>query len=175
MNENQLKFLNGQISKNSLSMQLQLLQANGIISFCSSEYRNGYSDYDIKQFYAPFYIEFQNGEGWLLFSSSSIRSDRMNNQQWNSFHLKKIVTNITQSYLVIPDDISLNPKEKATAESYQKKIKSTMYSAIDDVLYQSELLNMIEENSRLIQASRSTSCLNLPEERGIAAEPENKD
>ncbi len=148
MNDNKLKSINGQISKNSLSMQLQTLQSNGVIAFCSMEYRNGYAEYDTKQFYAPFYIEFHNGEGWLLFSSSSIRNDRMNNQQWNSLHLKKIAPKIKRSYLVIPDEISQNTKEKTIAENYQKKITGNMYSAIEDVCYQSEIINMIEEHAQ---------------------------
>ena len=150
MNDNQLKSINGQISKNSLSTQLQSLQANGTISFCSMEYRNGYAEYDPKQFYAPFYIEFQNGEGWLLFSSSSIRNDRMNNQQWNSLHLKKIVPQITRSYLVVPDDISLNEKEKTNAENYQRKITGSMFSAIESVCYQTEIIGLIEEHAQEI-------------------------
>jgi len=148
MNDNKLKSINGQISKNSLSLQLQTLQAKGTIAFCSMEYRNGYADYDTKQFYAPFYIEFQNGEGWLLFSTSSIRNDRMNNQQWNSLHLKKIAPKIKRAYLVIPDDVSDNKKEKTNAENYQKKITGNMYSAIEDVCYQSELISMIEEHAQ---------------------------
>lgn len=148
MNDNQLKSINGQISKNSLSMQLQTLQEKKVIAFCSAEYRNGYDGYDKNQFFAPFYIEFQNGEGWLLFSSSSIRNDRMNNQQWNSFHLKKIVKNISRAYLVLPDEVMENAKERSTAEYYQKKITGTMYSSIDDVCYQSELISMIEGYSR---------------------------
>lgn len=147
MNDNKLKSINGLISKNSLSMQLQTLQAKGVIAFCSMEYRNGYAEYDKKQFYAPFYIEFQNGEGWLLFSSNSIRNDRMNNQQWNSLHLKKIAQNISRAYLVIPDDVSQNPKEKTLAENYQKKITGNMFSAIEDVCYQSELISLIEEHA----------------------------
>lgn len=153
MNDNQLKSINGQINKNSLSMQLQTLQANGTIAFCSMEYRNGYENYDSKQFYAPFYIEFQNGEGWLLFSSSSIRNDRMNNQQWNSLHLKRIARNITRSYLVIPDDIFINEKEKAIAESYQRKITTTMYSAIEDVCYQTEILELIVGHARELKGN----------------------
>ena len=147
MNDNKLKSINGLISKNNLSLQLQTLQHSGVIAFCKTEYRNGYDNYDSNQFYAPFYIEFQNGEGWLLFSSSSIRNDRMNNQQWNSLHLKKIAPNISRSYLVIPDDISQNPKEKSIAFSYQKKITTTMFSAIEDVCYQSELISLIEEHA----------------------------
>ena len=54
MNDNKLKSLNGQISKNSLSLQLQMLQSKSIIAFCSMEYRDGYAEYDTKKFYAPF-------------------------------------------------------------------------------------------------------------------------
>lgn len=147
MNDNQIKSINGQISKNSLSLQLQTLQSESVIKFCSMEYRNGYAEYDTRQFYAPFYIEFRNGEGWLLFSSNSIRNDRMNNQQWNSFHLKKIAPNIKRAYLVVPDELSQNLKEKASAESYQKKITGKMYSAIEDVCYQSELIDLIKNHS----------------------------
>ena len=145
MNDNQLKSINGQISKKSLSMQLQTLQAEGVIAFCSMEYRNGYAEYDTKQFFAPFYIEFLNGEGWLLYSTTSIRNDRMNNQQWNSLHLKKITPNIKRAYLVIPDDLSQNEKEKANAENYHKKITGKMYSAIEGVCYQSELISLIPQ------------------------------
>lgn len=150
MNDNQLKFINGQISRNSLSLQLQTLQKNGVISFCSEEYRNGYPEFDTKQFYAPFYIEFSNGEAWLLFSSNSIRSDRMNNQQWNSYHLKKISNNITRSYLVIPDEVSQNLREKTSAMNYHKKITGKKYSAIEGVCYQSEIISLIEEHSRCL-------------------------
>lgn len=172
MNDNKLKSINGQISKNTLSTQLQMLQANGIISFCSMEYRNGYAEYDPKQFYAPFYIEFQNGEGWLLFSSSSIRNDRMNNQQWNSLHLKRIAENIKRAYLVIPDEISQNRKERNIAENYQKKITGKMYSAIEDVCYQSELIDLIESHARDLSSTLPEKIISMQprEYSNIAAE-----
>ena len=173
MNDNQLKSLNGQISRNSLSLQLQKLLADGIIAFCSMEYRKGYAGYDPQQFYAPFYIEFQNGEGWLLFSSSSIRNDRMNNQQWNSLHLKKIAKNITRSYLVIPDDIYNNQKEKKNAENYQNKIAGKMYSSIEAVCYQSEIINLIEEHSEdlPVNPSMHSPSMHSALNDNIAAEP----
>ena len=173
MNDNKLKSLNGQISKNSLSLQLQMLQSKSIIAFCSMEYRDGYAEYDTKQFYAPFYIEFQNGEGWLLFSSNSIRNDRMNNQQWNSLHLKKLAPNISRAYLVVPDEVSQNPKEKTNAENYQKKITGSMYSSIEDVCYQSEIITMIEEHSQSLDSFLPQKA-NLMEPviyHDIAAEP----
>lgn len=147
MNDNQIKSVSGIIRKKSLSAELHDLQASNFISFCTMEYRNGYPEFDLKQFYAPFYIEFHNGEGWLLFSSNSIRKDRMNNQQWSSYHLKQIANNITKAYLIMPDEIVNNEKEKKIAENYQKCITGKMYSAIDDVCYQSEMVKLIEEHS----------------------------
>ena len=147
MNDNQIKSVSGIIRKKSLSAELHDLQASNFISFCTMEYRNGYPEFDLKQFYAPFYIEFHNGEGWLLFSSNSIRKDRMNNQQWSSYHLKQIANNITKAYLIMPDEIVNNEKEKKIAENYQKSITGKMYSAIDDVCYQSEMVKLIEEHS----------------------------
>lgn len=150
MNDNRLKSLSGQISRKSLSQQLQALQANGVIAFCSMQYRTGYPDFDTKQFFSPFYIEFHNNEGWLLYSSNSIRNDRMNNQQWNSFHIKKIVPKITCSFLVVPDEISQKESEKINAENYHKKITGSMFSAIDGVCYQTEIIGMIEDHAREI-------------------------
>lgn len=173
MNDNQLKSINGILNKASLITELKALQDNGIISFCSKDYRNGYDGYDKKQFFAPFYIEFNNGEGWLLFASNSIRNDRMNNQQWSSLHLKKLSSNITRSYLVIPDEISQNDREKAIASNYQKKITSTMYSTIEDVCYQTEMINMIADYSHQLATAtpHKSVILDISANEAIAAEP----
>ena len=68
----------------------------------------------------------------------------MNNQQWNSYHIKKISTNVQKSYLIVPDDILENKKELSMAQSYNNKIfNRNMYSAIDAVLTQSQLIEAI--------------------------------
>lgn len=144
MNPNQLKSINGYNAKTALLQQLQELQSQAILSFCKADYRNGYEDYDPDQFFAPFYIEFSNGVGWLIFASTSVRNDRMNNQQWSSYHIKKISPNIQKSYLIVPDDILENKKELSMAQSYNNKIfNRNMYSAIDAVLTQSQLIEAI--------------------------------
>lgn len=144
MNINQIKSINGYNSKKSLLQQLQELQEEGVITYCTADFRNGYPEYDSDQFFAPFYIEFKNGEGWLIFASTSIRNDRMNNQQWNSLHLRKLCTNIKKAYLIMPDDIVINKKELVAAQSYNNKINShKMFSTIDAVLVQSQLIEAI--------------------------------
>lgn len=154
MNPNQLKSINGYNAKTALLQQLQELQAQGVLSFCKAEYRNGYEEYDPDQFFAPFYVEFSNGVGWLIFASTSVRNDRMNNQQWSSYHLKKLSSNIERSYLILPDDIVENKKELASAQAYNNKIYSKkMYSAIDAVLTQYQLIEAIVEYHRQITQS----------------------
>lgn len=152
MNTNQIKSINGYNSKKNLLQQLQELQEEGIITYCTADFRNGYPEFDTDQFFAPFYIEFKNGEGWLIFASTSIRNDRMNNQQWNSLHLRKICNNIKKAYLIMPDDIVINKKELIAAQSYNNKINShKMFSTIDAVLLQSQLIEtIVSYNNKLL-------------------------
>ena len=143
MNDNQLKSINGRISKNSLGQLLIELQNNSTIKYCATDFRKGYPGYEYNQFYAPYYIEFNNGEGWLLFSVASIRTDRVNNQQWNAYHLKQICNNIKRAFLVIPSDLKNNAKEWQLAVSYDKKINKGMFTAIDEVITQEDLMILI--------------------------------
>ena len=158
MNPNQLKSINGYNNNMSLLQLLQKLQEERIIAFCKSVYRNGYQEYDTSQFFAPFYIEFFNGEGWLIFASTSIRNDRMNNQQWNSFHIRKLAPNITKAYLTMPDEIVENQREYQSAKSYNKKIDDhKMYSSIDGVFTQSQLIDAIIRYSEHLSSSKTSS------------------
>ncbi|MGN1158293.1 MAG: hypothetical protein ACI4TK_19140 [Agathobacter sp.] len=148
MNDNQLKSLNGRLNKDSLGLLLGELLKQNLISSCTAEYRNGYSGYDGNQFYAPYYIEFENREAWLLYSVSSIRSDRVNNQQWNAYHLKQLAKNITKAFLVVPTDIINSDKEWKAASSYDRKLKSNMFTSIDAVVRQDILVKWITNHSR---------------------------
>jgi len=146
MNDNQLKSLNGKLSKDSLGLLLSELLKQKIISSCTVEYRNGYIGYDANQFYAPYYIEFENREAWLLYSVSSIRSDRVNNQQWNAYHLKQISKNITKAFLVVPSELIDNEKEWKAAASYDRKVKGDMFTSIDAVVRQNILEKWIKNH-----------------------------
>lgn len=148
MNDNQLKSLNGKLSKGSLGQLLSALLKKKLISSCTIEYRNGYIGYEVNQFYAPYYIEFENREAWLLYSVSSIRSDRVNNQQWNAFHLKQIAKNVTKAFLVVPSDIISNEKEWKAATSYDRKVRSGMFTSIDAVVRQDILEKWITNHSK---------------------------
>ena len=159
MNENQMKSLNGKISKLSLAQLLSDQQTNKIIASCSADFRRGYQGYDLNQFYAPFYIEFSNREAWLLYSVTSIRSDRVNNQQWNAYHLKQICKNITKAFLIVPSDLIENEKEWQTAMAYDRKVKGDMFSSIDAVIRQDVLMKKIDFHALELEGKTAKSCV----------------
>jgi len=120
----------------------------GAIVFCTSDYRCGYSGCSEKQFYAPFYLEFRNGDAWIIYSTNSIRNDRMCIQQWNAEHIKKINTSIVKAFVVVPNQSANVNREKREVERYNEKIMQGMiYYPIDGVLFQDELENLIRKHA----------------------------
>ncbi len=146
MNDNRVKSINGIRSRASLLTILEDLQKDGRISFCSSNYRCGYSGCSMEQFFAPFYLQFLSGDAWIVFSTNSIRTDRMCIQRWNAEHIKRINTDVKKAYVVVPDDVQENLKERNEVEKYNSKIKTgEYYSAIDAVYQQSQFEQMVQK------------------------------
>lgn len=144
MNENKVKTINGLICKNDLSNILRTMQLDELIVFCTTDYRCGYSDASKKQFYASFYLEFRNGNAWILYSTNSIRNDRMCIQQWNTEHIKKINKSVVKAYVVVPSQSITIDREKREVERYNEKInQGIIYSPIDGVIFQDELETLI--------------------------------
>ncbi len=146
MNDNRVKSINGIRSRASLLTILKDLQKNNRISFCSSNYRCGYAGCSSEQFFAPFYLQFLNGNAWVIFSTNSIRTDRMCIQQWNAEHIKKINPSVKKAFVVVPDDVMNNDKERNEVEKYNSKIKAgEYYSAIDAVYYQNQFEKAVQK------------------------------
>ena len=144
MNDNKIKSINGVMGKDTLLGVLQKLQKDGIIAFASQDFRVGHSNCSEKQFYAPFYIEFNNGEGWLIFTTNSIRNDRMCIQQWNAEHIKAITSHVKRAYVVVPNGIKENPREAKEVERYNEKIVTKrIQSYIDRVLLVDEFVEQV--------------------------------
>ena len=146
MNDNRVKSINGIRSRASLLAILKTLQKDGRISFCSSNYRCGYNAANSEQFFAPFYLQFLNGDAWVVFSTNSIRTDRMCIQQWNAEHIKRINLNVKKAFVVVPDDVRDNIKERNEVEKYNSKIASgEYYSAIDAIFYQNQFEKAVQK------------------------------
>ena len=119
----------------------------GIILNCSEGYRCGYPGGYNDQFYAPFILEFPNRSAWIVFSTNSIRTDRMSIQQWNAENIKKINKSIIKAIVVVPDEVQNNEKERHEVEKYNEKIQSgKFYSVLDHIYYQSQFAEIVQNN-----------------------------
>lgn len=134
------------MGKGGLLSSLKSLQEKGYIKNCSSNFRCGYDIYPEEQFFASFYIEFKNGVAWIIYSTNSIRSDRMTFQQWNAEHIKKICVQVEKAFVIVPDKITENEKEFSIAERYDKRIQNKeFYSPVDRVLTQTGFIKAATE------------------------------
>lgn len=140
--DNTDKSIHGYNAKDSLEQILKECECKKYIKEIEKKYRCGYADYDDKQFYCNFLIKFYDDVKWIINITTSLR-DRVKEQQWDSFHIKRVDNKIDKSILVYPDAIELEEKEKFL--SYKLRILNHLtYSAIDEVLSQRELYEMIQ-------------------------------
>lgn len=132
----------GYNAKDSLEQIIKDCLSKSYIKEYEKGYRCGYADYDNSQFFCNFLITFQDDVKWIINITTSLR-DRVKMQQWDCYHIKKIVPSIDKSILTYPDDIKID--ELDAFEAYRLKIINHVhYSAIDDVVGQRELYEMIQ-------------------------------
>ncbi len=143
MSDNGEKSNRGISGQENLKGLIKSLLDKGYIVSYDEDYRDGYKGFDEKQFFYQYRIELPNHEYWLLHSTTSIRSDRMNIQQWNAEHLKRLNGYIKKAFVVYPNGLPEN--EEKNARSYQKKLaEARAYSAVDGVYCQSEMYSRVE-------------------------------
>lgn len=135
----------GQSAQDSLETILKRCVDIGYLKCIHGNYRIGKDGYsNATQFYTPFLIEFQDDTKWALFTTTSMRTDRIKGQQWDALNLKKIDASITAVYLVYPDGISTTGEAEFNRQN-SKYVNHEEYSAIDAIVSQDKICNMIEE------------------------------
>lgn len=166
MSDNTIKTIHGKYGKMNLNDLIIILKEKGYIAEYKTPVRIGYSGINPHQFFFQFLIEFHDGDCWIVHSTTSIRSDRINIQQWNAYHIRKIKDSITKSIIVYPDDIS--DRERRIAVSYYQKIlNKQIYSAINDVVSQTEFFQMVETkylNGKISGQQKAIQGLNFEEQ-----------
>ncbi|WP_034450148.1 MspI family type II restriction endonuclease [Butyrivibrio sp. AE2032] len=129
----------------SMEQMLDSLLSMDYIIFFNKGYRVGDPNYEEKQFYFQYLIEFTNNEQWILHHTTSIR-DRILEQQWQSEHIKRLNHRVSKAYVVVPDEMS--EREKRNAENYNSKIETKkIYSALDGVYNFSKMYQTIEHKA----------------------------
>lgn len=133
----------GQSAQTSLESILNHSKDAGYLLSVTKTFRVGMPGYgNDSQFYTPFLIEFQDGTHWALFTTTSMRTDRIKGQQWDATNLKSIVNTLDKVYLIFPDACS---EESEFIRQNEKYTSNYEYSAIDGVISQNQISNLIEE------------------------------
>lgn len=128
--DNREKARNGMDARLALSEVLRDLMERGAIVSHNANPTYGYEGYDNAQFKADDEIVLANGSRCVLYSTSSIRSDRVKGQQWDAFNIKQIEPGIHYAFIVVPDESAV-----AGSFSFRERIRSgDLFSAIDDIL-----------------------------------------
>lgn len=117
---NQAKAIHGVENQLMLNKVLDECYRNGYISDVQKNFRIG-SEKNDKQFYAPFMIQFSNRTRWVIFATTSMRSDRIKGQQWDAMNLKNLDPSITMAVLTYPNDSVDKDKFKQQDERYVEK------------------------------------------------------
>jgi len=143
MGENKDKNIHGLNARKALKNMLNAMQEHSFISRVEENYTIYDKAFPKKdQFKAPYLIEFQDEEQWILFSTTSIR-DRMKQQEWDTSNIKRLNESVKKAYVVVPDGIQED--ELKSAKKYDQEIKERKrYSVLDGV-------ETLEETAALIQ------------------------
>ena len=133
----------GDNARKDLESILILCQASEHIRNYMSNFRIGKSGYaNDSQFLAPFLISFQNGERWILYTTTSMRSDRIKGQQWDAANIKSIVPSVTKAFLCYPD--GSESRDVRGFNSLAERFKTNAdFSAIDDIMSFRQLKSLI--------------------------------
>lgn len=86
-----------------------------------------------EQYYAPFLVQFNDRTRWILFTTTSLRTDRIKGQQWDADRLKQLDTTISKAFLIYPDDIDDKTREGFIKQKEKYDTKQE-FSRIDDIL-----------------------------------------
>ena len=113
---NSEKAKHGQSAHIGMEGILKRCVSSGYLALYIKNYGVGKSGYkSVKQFYAPFLLVFHDGTKWAIFTTTSMRTDRIKGQQWDAFNLKDLDSKITHVYLVYPDGL----ENKELSEFYK--------------------------------------------------------
>ena len=139
MSSNKDKQEHGQNLKKSIAGILEKSVTHQYIQSVEKDYYFGENN----QFHIQSLVTVDAYTRWLLHASTSIRTDRVKTTEWNFYHAKQLLPNITRSIYVYPD--KLQGKELKEAYKLRDNIKTPGYiTAIDDVMSLEELAGCLE-------------------------------
>jgi len=140
-NEELNKSKHGNDFKKELLSQLVQLYKSGQLVNVQTGKKFSYDKNYSPQFLAPYLLETKNKKV-AIFTTTSIRSDRLKITQWDSWGIKKIHDGNIICILVLPNDLTEKENKNYLVES--KKITGgKYYSAINVILKLRDLNNFL--------------------------------
>lgn len=143
----------------TLKKSLLLLKDEGYLAYVQEDFRIGEPGYlNRRQYYSPFLIQFNDRVRWILYTTTSLRTDRIKGQQWDSDRIKNADEAIDKSFLVYPDDTP--QKEVSLFAKQQRKYETrNEYSRIDGIMSVQVLLTQIKErDDEILMDSLGSNC-----------------
>ena len=134
-----------------IEARLRALKDEGYLTQVIREFRArepGYENPD--QYYAPFLIQFNDRTRWILFSTTSMRTDRIKGQQWDADRLKQVDATISKALLVYPDDVEVRVRSEFVRQK-NKYDSKWEFSRIDDIVSFDDLVGQIKEFDDVFQ------------------------
>lgn len=125
--------------------ELRTLKRDGYLTQVIREFRArepGYKNPD--QYYAPFLIQFNDRTRWILFSTTSMRTDRIKGQQWDADRLKQVDATISKALLVYPDEVTGRVRSEFLRQK-NKYDSKWEFTRIDDIIPFAELVQSIKK------------------------------
>ena len=154
--------------------RLRALKLEGYLTQVIKEFRArepGYENPD--QYYAPFLIQFNDRTRWILFSTTSMRTDRIKGQQWDADRLKQVDATISKALLVYPDDVDGRVRSEFIRQK-NKYDSKWEFSRIDDIVSFEDLVGQIKEFDDVFQQdSVSDKSVDAVESKTIVGELSN--
>lgn len=142
---NSNKNLHGSSNKRGLlDIIIQLKDMDYIVSYKEKpKYKR--PNYKKPEFYPDFLVEFDDGDKWIVFTTTSLR-ERFDRSQWQAYNIKLLDSDVKQAFCVYPEGTV--EKEERLFITRQKIIeRGDYYSEINHVVSQNEFWIMVEEKA----------------------------
>lgn len=137
----------GRKAHDELEEQLRQCVVDGCLSTVVKNFRVGDEKFgNGEQFYAPFMVQFCDRQRWLIYSTTSCRTDRIKGQQWDAENLKRLDASVESAFLVYPNEIESADKEQFAVQR-DKYSNGYELSYLDDILSVSSVIRLIKKRA----------------------------
>ena len=128
--DNGSKAKHGANARDTLRKVIEELEEYGALTGSSQSPTYGYAGYDQAQFDAHEEVTYPDESKAVLYATTSLRSDRIETDQWRAHNIKRIDPDIAYAFVILPDEKGY---DKGTG-TRDKIREGSVVSAIDNII-----------------------------------------